>query len=447
MIEDAKRGSEAEVRPIATGGEPQELTDQTRYRLLLEISHRIRGTLDLQEILNRLLDSLAEHITFDAAGVFVLRRALVHSRVASLGEIIAGVIWRGFSPRSAQSDPMLREGRGIVGHVIRSGQPVVARDVRVDPHYIEGRPETLSEIAVPIVRDGLVIGALNLESDRLAAFDDHSLEVLSFYAEAAAIAVEKAILHEQLLEARRIEEQLRIAQEVQARLLPVAPPSVPGYQIAGLCIPCTRVGGDYFDFLFGPDGRLSVSVADVTGHGIPAALLMSALRALVRTHVQFGASLTQLARTLNRQVPEAMAGSAFVTAFLGSLSPAEGTFSYVNCGHNPALRVHAGGAVETLESGGPLLGVIEDARFQAADVHLEPGDVLLLLTDGIVEVADAAGRWFGPEAFAVLASRLRGLAPDEMIRQIVRAGREFSGAVDFDDDVTLVVVKRDGGDA
>lgn len=421
---------------------PQELTADTRYRLLLEISHRTRGTLDLDRILNLLLDSLGEHLAFDAAGVFVLRQAIANSRVASLGEQIAGVTWRGFSPRSPRTDPLLRDGQGIVGQVIRSGEPIVAPDIRRDRFYVEGRPQTLSEIAVPILRDGQVIGALNLESDHLAAFDERSLEVLQFYADATAIAVEKALLHEELLEARRMETQLQIAQEVQARLLPGAPPALAGYALAGLCIPSSRVGGDYFDFIPRADGRLTLAVADVAGHGIPAALLMAALRALTRTHVRFGASLPQLARTLNRQVPESMAGAAFVTALIGTLSPDDGTFSYVNCGHDPPLLVRASGSVEMLEAGGPLLGVVEDARFVAGRATLEPGDTLLLHTDGIVEVNDRAGAWFDIDTLTTIASRLRDAPPVELIGEIVRTAREFLGAVDFEDDVTLVVARR-----
>lgn len=153
QLEVGRRGS-----PSGWAG-PQELTVETRYRLLLEISHRTCGTLDLERILNLLLDSLAEHLSFDAAGIFVLRHAIARSRVASLGERIAGVTWRGFAPRSPRTDPLLRDGKGIVGQVIGSGRPIVAPDVRLDPYYVEGRCETLSEIAVPILRDGLVIGA------------------------------------------------------------------------------------------------------------------------------------------------------------------------------------------------------------------------------------------------------------------------------------------------
>src|SRR5262245_66091970 len=129
QLEDAGRGS-----PSGTARR-SELTAETRYRLLLEISHRTRGTLDLERILNLLLDSLAEHLSFDAAGIFVLRQAIARSRVASLGERIAGVTWRGFEPRSARNDPLLRGGRGIVGHVIENGEQGVGRDSQAGPYY------------------------------------------------------------------------------------------------------------------------------------------------------------------------------------------------------------------------------------------------------------------------------------------------------------------------
>jgi serine phosphatase RsbU (regulator of sigma subunit) len=436
QLEDAGRGNPNGF------ARRSELTVETRYRLLLEISHRTGGTLDLERILNRLLDSLGEHLSFDAAGIFVLRQAIARSRVASLGERIAGVTWRGFEPRSARTDPLLRDGLGIVGHVIETGEPIVAPDIRLDPYYVEGRSGTRSEIAVPILRDGRVIGALNLESDRLAAFDDRSLEVLRFYAEATAIAVEKALLYQELLEARRIETQLQIAQEVQTRLLPDAPPCLPGFALAGLCTPSSRVGGDYYDFIPRADGSLTLAVADVAGHGIPAALLMAALRALIRTHVRFGASPVQLARTLNRQVPDSMAGAAFVTALIATLSPEDGTLSYVNCGHDPPLLVRRDGTVERLEAGGPLLGVVEDARFVAGTASLAPGDLLVLHTDGIVEVNDRAGAWFDAETLTSLVTEHRHQTPAGLIAEVVGAAREFLGTVDFEDDVTLVVAKR-----
>ena len=144
---------------------------------------------------------------------------------------------------------------------------MVIPDVRLDPRYVAGRAATRSEIAVPIIRDKRPFGALNLESDRVNAFDEKDIEVLQFVADAASISIEKSILHTEILEKRRIDDQLQIAAELQARLLPPGPPEIDGYSIAGLCVPAYEVGGDYFDYVRLGTDRLGIVVADVSGTG------------------------------------------------------------------------------------------------------------------------------------------------------------------------------------
>jgi sigma-B regulation protein RsbU (phosphoserine phosphatase) len=419
-----------------------DLTAEARCELLLEISRNIRGTLSLRETLDRLLDGLQDILPYDAGGIFVLREEVAHSAAGPLMQQIAGVSWRGFTPRSPFTDPMLREGKGIVGHVVHTGEAVCAPDVRLDPRYIMGRASTLSEVAVPIQLDGRTIGALNLESDRFAAFHAHDVEVLSFYAEAAAIAVEKAMLHERLVEAGRMDRQLKVAQQVQERLLPALPPEVPGHELAGVCIPSARVGGDYFDYIPLADGRLGLVVADVSGHDLPAALIASAFRALVRTCLRAGHSLEQVAQTLGRELPDCTAGSAFVTALLAILDPASGRLRYVNCGHNPPLHDRATGSHGWLEIGGPLLGLLDNTRFETGEVHLAPGDQVVFFTDGIVEARSPAGEWFAAERLVNLVTANRRLSPRALVEHVVLEARGFAGVSDFEDDVTMVVLRR-----
>ena len=214
-----------------TGRPP--LDAETRVRLLLEVSRSVRGTLDLDEVLERLLHAAGHVVAFDAGGIFVLRDGLVHGQGGVAGPLMAGFARRGYDANPKGRDPMLEDGAGITGHVIRSGEIVRVPDVRRDPRYVEGRAGTRSEIAVPIVRAGRVIGALDLESDRLDTFACVDVETLEFFAEAAGIAIESAVLHERLLAGERFESQMRLAQEVQARLLPTRPPVVPGYALAG----------------------------------------------------------------------------------------------------------------------------------------------------------------------------------------------------------------------
>ena len=218
------------------------LTPEQKYQLILDISHKVRDTLDLDEIMDHLLDAVKIALDYDAAGIFVLNQDLVHGRHETPRELIAGISRRGFDPGPPEEDAMLMHGHGITGYVIRNCRSVVVSDVHLDPRYVQGRRATLSEIAVPIIINERAIGALNLESDRLAAYTSDDVEVLQFFADAAAVSIEKAMLHKQLLEQELISKQLETAREVQSRLLPRSAPNLPGYDVAGICIPADEIG-------------------------------------------------------------------------------------------------------------------------------------------------------------------------------------------------------------
>ena len=330
------------------------LKAEAKYKLLARISHEIRDTLDLDETLNHLLDMVRSVLTYDAVGIFVLNQDIIEPHRKKARGLIGGIAIRGYDIRPPSIDPMLSAGKGIVGHVIKTRETVVAPDVRRDSRYIAGRKGTLSEIAVPIVRDERAIGALNLESNKIGAYSHSNLEFLQFFADAAAIAIEKAMLHRQILEKERMEEQMKVAHQVQSRLLPENSPNVSGYDIAGICISTYEIGGDYFDYLRLPNDMLGIVVADVSGHGIPAALIMTAFRALLRTQAQYDSRPEHIARALNRMLPEFIGDENFVTSVYGVLNPCDGRFAYVNCGHNAPMLFRADGSVEQLELGGPI---------------------------------------------------------------------------------------------
>jgi sigma-B regulation protein RsbU (phosphoserine phosphatase) len=422
-----------------------ELTAETKYRLLTRISHEIRDTLDLDEILNHLLDMVHSVLDYDAAGIFVLNQDLVHPHGKRPRELIAGIVRRGFDYHPPGSDPMLNLGLGIVGHVIRTSESVVAHDVRKDSRYIEGRKGTLSQITVPVLRNDRAIGALNIESDKLAAYSDSDVEVLRFFADAAAISIEKAMLHRQILDSKLIEEQLRLAQHVQSRLLPGRDPEIPGYDIAGICISTYEIGGDYFDYLHLPDGGIGIVVADVSGKGVPAALIMAAFRALLRTQTRIDPEPARIASSLRRLLPDFTGEANFVTSVYGVLNPADGRFTYTNCGHEPPILFRAGGGIEKLGIGGPLLsGVLEGVSYRTFEVTLAPGDLLLLYTDGVVEVMkeEEEEEEFGVTRLERVVQRFLHLPVSEIIGEIIRATREFAGSENYEDDFTLVIVGR-----
>jgi serine phosphatase RsbU (regulator of sigma subunit) len=417
------------------------LSPEAKYRLLLKLSQEIGRTLDLQEVLRHLLATLRTSVAYDAAGVFVLNRRVPLGQDSS-HRMIAGMATVGFDDMPRDEDPMLRQGKGIIGHVVFTGQPVIASDVSRDPHYVQGRQATRSEIAVPIVSNGEVVGALNLESDTVDTFAEGDLEFLEFFAVAAAISIEKAIVHRELVEKHRIEHQLAIAREVQTALLPARDPILPGFDIGGINIPTWEIGGDYFDYLPESDGRLAIAVADVSGKGVPAALLMATFRAALRVQRQVDAGIGSTVASLNRVLLDSMDASRFVTAVYGVLAHDTGAFDYVNCGHNPPLLLRAGGGCELLPGGGPALGMWDGAEFTARTTTIEPGDTLVLYTDGVVEVADADDCLFGVERLEQIVRAHAGGPVHSAVDAVVGATRAYSGRPVFDDDFTLVLVRR-----
>ena len=416
------------------------LTPERQYRILLELSQKISRSLDLQQVLEELLEALRSAIEYDAAGVFVLHRSVP---LLGRGEpnLIAGMVQVGFDePRG--DDPMLRSGKGIIGHVVHTGETVRVNDVRGDPRYVAGRTMTRSELAVPIVSETGVIGCLNVESDRESAFSTQDAELLAFFANAAALSIEKALLHRQVLDKQRIEDQLRVAREVQAGLLPVGPPQLPGFRVAGRSVPTWAIGGDYFDYVPLDDGRLGIVIADVSGKGIPAALIMATFRAGLRHELRRQAELPTVAAALNRALLESRDAARFVTAVCAVLDTSSGRLDYANCGHNPPLVLRAGGQTGELPAGGPALGLLPDVSFGAGRTQLAPGDRLVLYTDGVVEVADGADAEFG---LARLEAGIRAVPagfPEQAIECVVDAARRFCGRETFDDDFTLVVLDR-----
>jgi sigma-B regulation protein RsbU (phosphoserine phosphatase) len=417
------------------------LGPETKYRLLLEISRKISRTLELQEILDQILASVRLAIPHEAGGIFVLHEN-VPLAPGPAANLIAGMAAAGFDGGPAASDPMLRSGQGIVGHVIRTAETVLAPDVLGDPRYVAGRRTTRSELAVPIVSNERVIGALNVESDRPAAFSEADAELLQFFAAAAALAIEKALLHRQVLEKQRLESQLRIARQVQSGLLPATPPELPGYDVAAVNLPTWEIGGDYYDYIPLPDGRLGLVVADVSGKGVPAALIMATFRAALRTALRRDGCAVGVAEEMNRVLLEVTGAARFVTAVYGILDPASGRFAYVNCGHNPPLLLGADGRREVLDKGGPALGLVLAAGYEVAEITLAPGDLLALYTDGVVEPADATGQEFGRDR---LEARLRagaGLPAGDLVLAVVDATRTWVERLGYADDFTLVLVKR-----
>ena len=238
-----------------------------------------------------------------------------------------------------------------------------------------------------------------------------------------------------------LHREIEIAREVQQRLFPQTMPEIPALEYAGHCRPARGVGGDYYDFLALSSGRLGLAIADVSGKGIPAALLMASLQASVRGQSQSGPGhVAELMANVNVLVCEASPENRYATFFYGLFDPATRRLVYTNGGHNPPILLR-GSEVLRLENGGPPVGLFRFSRYEQAEIELESGDLLLLFTDGISEAENPAEEEWGEEALIATARACSGLPPADTIARIMQAADAFAAGAPQHDDMTLVVAR------
>jgi phosphoserine phosphatase RsbU/P len=399
--------------------------------VLLEVGRALALPLELAEVLEAIMDQLRRIVHYDAAAIYLLDR--------QTGEIHfeAG---RGYPPEFLEDD-RLKIGEGIVGWVAKTGEPVSVADTRSDTRYLVARPQTLSELACPIVSQGRIIGVFNLENDQLDAYHEGHLEFLKTFASQAAAAIERARLLDRALAARNLERELEIARGIQASFLPKAPPDVPGLDLAGLNIPYREVGGDYFDYIRIVENQLGLAIGDVSGKGVAAALLMAAFRASLLAEIRNQFAIRRILQKVNRLLFESTDAGKFVTAFYGVLDAKNRVFTFANAGHNPPLLLRANGDVEWLSEGGLPLGVMEEATYEERPVPLGVGDVLVLYTDGVTEASDESEEQFGVERLEALV-RLHAKGPAATLLEAIRHDVEaFTGERHLNDDLTVIVAR------
>ena len=309
-----------------------------------------------------------------------------------------------------------------------------------------GMPLTSCEkcLAVAISVGGRRLGVLAVadkesRDGRVLDFTPTDARLLSLFANQAAAAIETARLHKEALEKERIERELELAAAIQRQILPRDLPKVAGIEIAAKNIPTRQVGGDYFDFFPLSGGRLAFLVADVSGKGVPAALLVSTVHAAVHLQIDDAKTIPELVARIDRHLQRYAVTRKFLTAFFGLVDPEAGILRYVSAGHNPALLRRSGGAVEHLKATGVPMGMFPNAVWREEVVPMAAGDLLCVYSDGITEALDAADEEFGMERLSRL---LDASAPAEICRRVFDAVGEFAVDVPQYDDQTLLLVRR-----
>jgi sigma-B regulation protein RsbU (phosphoserine phosphatase) len=333
--------------------------------------------------------------------------------------------------------------------VAKTGKTINLKDAWKDKRFFSGFDlrtgfQTKTMLCMPMRdRKNKIIGVFQILNKHDGAFtkeDEHFLEAFSVH---AALAIENARLHQDIVEKERIEKELEIAGTIQRRLLPKQLPVLPGYEVDAVARPSKNVGGDYYDLLMLKDGRIAIVIADVSGKGVPAALLVSTLHASLHAFIDGASNLADLARRLNVVVHENTEAERFITLFMAVLDPNEGALTYVNAGHNfPFVLRTKQSSIQPLSSTGLPLGMFDKVEFQQEVVKLEPSDYLVMYTDGVTEAMNNAMDEYGESRLRQMMIGSSDKPASGLLGGIVSDVEKFVAGEPQSDDLTMLVLKR-----
>jgi serine phosphatase RsbU (regulator of sigma subunit) len=340
----------------------------------------------------------------------------------------------------------IRVSRTIMEEVVGLGKSVLTADAQQDPRLMSSTMTLQgirSVLAVPLGVGEKVFGIIYADSPIAESkFTEDHLKVLTTLSSVAAIRVENARLMEEQIQRERLEQELQLASEIQQRFQPTTSPIVPGYEMQGISFPCYEIGGDYYDFIKREDGRLIITLGDVSGKGTAAALLMSSLHAAVHAQAASHTSLVDTISAVNNYLAENTPTNRFITLFYAELDPQTGGLAFINAGHNPPLIVHAAGTTENLASGGLPLGIRPNADYREGRTNLQPSDVLVIYSDGVSEAVSPQGEEFGTQRLYDVVSRNLDASAAGIRDRIEAALTKWAQGTPAADDITLVIVKR-----
>ncbi|MCB0290709.1 MAG: SpoIIE family protein phosphatase [Calditrichaeota bacterium] len=338
-------------------------------------------------------------------------------------------------------------GNSIADYVIEHGKVVNVADAYNHPQYQTqiaklGQVPIRSFLIVPICnRSGKISGCLQVINKQRGPFDQKDTQCLMIIADLIAIAIQNNLLWNQAEECKRLESEITRAVDIQRQLLPGKLPQLPGYEMFAFNQPSKYVGGDYYDFFPFPR-TMSMVLADVSGKGVPAALLTANLHASLHAHASEINSCKEIVKKINNHFYLYTASDMFATFFWANLNHDTHRFKYVNAGHIPPLLVKKDGTVSKLKSGGLPIGIVDSFEYEQSELKLSRGDTLLLFTDGITEIVNQNNEQFGKRRLSEIVQRHYHLPPRELGKMLINQVRLFAKSPNYPDDMTLMIIKR-----
>jgi sigma-B regulation protein RsbU (phosphoserine phosphatase) len=350
-------------------------------------------------------------------------------------------------PKAHKGDAF-RISTAVRDRVMNERSSVLVRDIGTDDAFrgrmsiVEQKVHTM--MAVPLQTKDRIIGLLYVDSPFiLREFTKDDLNLLTVMANVAAIRIENVRLAEVEALERMMSRELGQAADIQRGMLPVEAPKVAGADLAGYNAACRTVGGDYFDFFPYPDGSVAMALGDVSGKGMPASLLMMQIHARVQAlAAENPGDLAAFMTRVNRATCANCPSNRFITFFFCVVDPSSGLVRFANAGHNPPILMRASGEAAMLEGGGPVLGIVPFATYREDSARLEPGDLLVLYSDGITEANNPDFEEFGEQRFIEVLRCHRGEPAAAIVQAVTRAVSDFAAGAPQADDITLSIAKR-----
>jgi sigma-B regulation protein RsbU (phosphoserine phosphatase) len=392
---------------------------------LQKFAQRITASLDLDEIIQRIADEVAT--TLGCAEINIYFHDAANSEL-----VLSGM--RGCSVHG-KGHRMKVGTEGMVGYVAATRQMRYAPDVTLDPYYNACEADTRSEVAIPLHVESDLIGVFTASHCELDAFSEAQLRLLQGLCSHIAVAVQNARrFHDEREQREIMSREADEARSIQQALLPRSSPFIPGFRVSGLSIPAGAIGGDWYDFIPLSDGRWGLVLADVSGKGTAAALLMSATRGMLRSLAQTGSGPGEVLTRLNNMMVEDFPCGRFVTMVYAEFDPSTRKLRLASAGHLPPLLVEPDGHRWIATQDGLPLG-IATSKFSETEVTLGPDSRLAIYSDGITEAALESGEEYGPER---LLAQMQ--SPDVCLESLLADVRKFVNGTGLRDDATAILV-------
>ncbi|MGB9071902.1 MAG: GAF domain-containing protein [Terriglobales bacterium] len=411
-------------------------TRQARTLLLLnEIARELTSILNLDELLKRIAELLKRLIDYQIFSILLLDEA---------GEKLQHRFAQRFQERlHLKHDIAL--GRGVVGYAAQAKDAVLVPDVSKDSRYIPVNPETRSELAVPLIYQGKVIGVIDLEHTRRGYFTEDHKRTLTTLAAQIAIAIANARLYEEIArQEQRLERDLSLARELQVRLLPPSDPKLANLAVHAKFVPARAIGGDLYDFVPYSLSRLGIVIGDVSGKGAPAAIYAALVSGILRSHAPIEPGPAEMLSAVNLSLGERRIDGQFVSIIYAVWDDQQRTLQVANSGLPRPIYCHDG-KIEIVDATGLPLGLFDEAEYDEFSFRAKPGDLFVFFSDGILDAPNRHGQPFGHARVEEIVAACSTKSADCVVNNIFKAVSEHAAGVDPFDDQTVVAIKVKGG--